>query len=63
MYLYMLCLYAYSVLMRAMYLNFNRALNNVLNDDLVGKIETYGTVKKYMIICICNYGTKFLMIK
>lgn len=38
-------MYVYTMLLIVIYLHFNKALNSVLDDDLVNKIETYGTVK------------------
>lgn len=38
-------MYVYAVLLIVIYLHFNKALNSVLDDDLVNKIETCGTVK------------------
>lgn len=46
----LLGVYLYIVLLRVKCLNFNKAPNNVLNDDF----ETSDTVTQYVIVCICK---------
>lgn len=52
--------YVQNVLLAVIYLNFNKALNHVLNDNFVNKTETYSIVKN-VIICVCKLWIYFLM--
>lgn len=51
--------YVGTVLLIGIYLNFNKALNNVLNYELVNKTETYGSFK-CVIKCICKSENWYL---
>ena len=42
------CVFVCIVLLIVIYLNFNKELNNLINDDF----ETSGKITKYVIICI-----------